>query len=375
MVKSVAPSWLSEKVQSNDILVLDTRDINQYSAGYISGAVHICCTGLNLRRLKKGTVCVESLLLCAEAKSKYDLAKVSERVGVIVIDQSSPSAEQLPADSVAALLLKKLSRECMFVGFLAGGYQAFSRNHPSLCLKAGNAVEYEESALTRRPSSLVLQLSNLKLNVRAVNDEQSSPSDESDQEDRSPTDRDHVPYPILPHLYLGCRKVASSFSNLVECGITRILNCTSSVPNKFEHLDRFTYHQIAVEDSHDVDMIARLPEAFEFIEDARVRGQKVLVHCNAGISRSATVIIAYLMKYYAHTVDTAFEFVKERKSNISPNFSFMGQLVEFECNLRPSPSDSGIGSSGSSPMEGCFLPFSGPPSVPVDFSRPFVLAA
>ena len=375
MVKSVAATWLSEKVQSNDVLVLDTRSIDQYNAGYISGAVHVSCSGVILRRLRKGNVCIESLLQSAEAKSKYDAAKTSERVSVVVIDQSTPTAELLQPDSIAALLLRKITRECMFVGFLSGGYEAFSRSHPNLCLEANSAVSSEQPTLSRRPSSLVLQLTNLQLNVRAQSEEMPSPAEESEQDNQSPTGRDYAPFPILPHLYLGCRKIASSLPNLLECGITRILNCTSSVPNKFEHLDRFAYHQIAVEDSHDVNMIARLPEAFAFIEEARVRGEKVLVHCNAGISRSATVIIGYLMTYYAHTVDTAFEFVKQRKSNISPNFSFMGQLVEYECNLHPSPSDSGISSTGSSPMEGCFPPFSSNHSGPFDFSRQCVPAS
>ena len=372
MVKYVATTWLSEKVQSNDVLVLDTRSIDQYNAGYISGAIHVSCSGVILRRLRKGNVCIESLLQSAEAKSKYDAAKTSERVSVVVIDQSTPTAELLQPDSIAALLLRKIASECMFVGFLSGGYEAFSQSHPNLCLETNSAVSSEEPTLSKRPSSLVLQL-NLQFNVRAQNEEMPSPAEESEQDNQSPTGRDYAPFPILPHLYLGCRKIASSLPNLLECGITRILNCTSSVPNKFEHLDRFSYHQIAVEDSHDVNMIARLPEAFAFIEEARVRGEKVLVHCNAGISRSATVIIGYLMKYYAHTVDTAFEFVKQRKSNISPNFSFMGQLVEYECKLHPSPSDSGISITGSSPMKGCFFAFSRSSSRP--FSRQCVLAA
>ena len=57
---------------------------------------------------------------------------------------------------------------------------------------------------------------------------------------------------------------------------------------------------------------------------------RVLVHCQAGISRSATICLAYLMKRKRLRLDEAFEFVRRRRSIISPNFSFMGQLLQFE---------------------------------------------
>lgn len=107
-----------------------------------------------------------------------------------------------------------------------------------------------------------------------------------------------------------------------------------------------------MEDKLDVDMMQHLSGAFEFIEEAKERGHSVLVHCHAGKSRSVTIILAYLMKYYSHTLESAVEYVERRKSDISPNLSFMGQLLEFEGSLRPSPADSGF---GSSPVEGHYF--------------------
>lgn len=57
---------------------------------------------------------------------------------------------------------------------------------------------------------------------------------------------------------------------------------------------------------------------------------RVLVHCQAGISRSATICLAYLIMKKRVKLEEAFEFVKQRRSIISPNFSFMGQLLQFE---------------------------------------------
>ena len=67
------------------------------------------------------------------------------------------------------------------------------------------------------------------------------------------------------------------------------------------------------------------------VKDCRGR---VLVHCQAGISRSATICLAYLMMKKRVRLEEAFEFVKQRRSIISPNFSFMGQLLDFERTLQ-----------------------------------------
>lgn len=69
------------------------------------------------------------------------------------------------------------------------------------------------------------------------------------------------------------------------------------------------------------------------VEEAQQEGKGVLIHCQAGVSRSATVVIAYLMKHTLMTVGDAYKFVKGKRPIISPNLNFMGQLLEFESDL------------------------------------------
>ena len=67
-----------------------------------------------------------------------------------------------------------------------------------------------------------------------------------------------------------------------------------------------------------------------FSEEGRSKNCGVLVHCLAGISRSVTVTVAYLMYSKSLSLNDAYDFVKTVKPNISPNFNFLGQLQDFE---------------------------------------------
>lgn len=58
------------------------------------------------------------------------------------------------------------------------------------------------------------------------------------------------------------------------------------------------------------------------------------MHCLAGISRSVTITVAYLMYKCSLNLNDAFNLVRERKSNIAPNFHFMEQLYNFEKELK-----------------------------------------
>lgn len=89
-------------------------------------------------------------------------------------------------------------------------------------------------------------------------------------------------------------------------------------------------------------------------EEARSKNSAVLVHCLAGVSRSVTVTLAYLMHTRALNLNDAFTLVRDRKPDVSPNFHFMQQLHSFERQLRLNTNEamdqsgSGGGSSGGS---------------------------
>jgi predicted protein tyrosine phosphatase len=123
---------------------------------------------------------------------------------------------------------------------------------------------------------------------------------------------------------------------LEKLGITHILQ----VFKWSEHPEKFTgyrYLTIAVNDSPDdaEKLASDFETAFEFISQGRrYEKGKVLVHCIAGISRSATVCIAYLMKERGLSLEAARQHVKRRRSCIQPNEGFEEQLRIFEQTLQ-----------------------------------------
>nr|NP_001071938.1 dual specificity phosphatase [Ciona intestinalis]BAE06384.1 dual specificity phosphatase [Ciona intestinalis] len=142
-----------------------------------------------------------------------------------------------------------------------------------------------------------------------------------------------APAEILNGLFLGCAKDASNAAVLAEHNITYILNVTPNLPNVFENDGKYKYKQIPITDHWSQNLSQFFPDAIAFIDEARSKNCGVLVHCLAGISRSVTVTVAYLMQKLRWSLNDAYDFVKQRKNNVSPNFNFMGQLLDFEKTL------------------------------------------
>lgn len=81
-------------------------------------------------------------------------------------------------------------------------------------------------------------------------------------------------------------------------------------------------------------------------DEAKSKGGAVLLHCQSGVSRSATITIAYLMYSRGMAATKAYEFVKKRRVSINPNLSFVRQLQEYDDILR---SEGTIQSASASP--------------------------
>ncbi|KAK7019719.1 Dual specificity protein phosphatase 14 [Halocaridina rubra] len=121
---------------------------------------------------------------------------------------------------------------------------------------------------------------------------------------------------------------------LRELGITCLVNCTVELPTV--PLDGVESVKIDVCDSPNVDLKLHFDSISDKIEDVRLRGGKVLVHCVAGVSRSPALILAYLVKYGNMNLRQAYFYVKNVRSNIRPNVGFFSQLIDYERRVRGS---------------------------------------
>ena len=138
---------------------------------------------------------------------------------------------------------------------------------------------------------------------------------------------------ILNFLYLGDLTDARNESKIRAMGITHIINVTTEIPNFIESLPKINYFNINVNDTPRDNISAKFMESINFIENVRKLNGKVLVHCAMGISRSATIVLAYIMYTQRINLDTAYQLVKSHRHIISPNIGFMGSLLKFSQNL------------------------------------------
>ncbi|KAG7517022.1 dual specificity phosphatase 10-like [Solea senegalensis] len=160
----------------------------------------------------------------------------------------------------------------------------------------------------------------------------SLPASLSDESVMTPDAENAVISPILPFLYLGNERDAQDLDLLLRLNIGYVVNVTTHLP--LYHVNSgLRYKRLPATDNSKQNLRQYFEEVFEFIEEAYQSGQGVLVHCQAGVSRSATVVIAYLMKHTLMTMTDAYKYVRSRRPVVSPNLNFMGQLLEFERDL------------------------------------------
>lgn len=152
-------------------------------------------------------------------------------------------------------------------------------------------------------------------------------------------------------LYLGDAVVAHDLKVAQKKGITHVVNCTNSIQNFFgegtvspgDHFGlgreekeepRHTYYRVPCFDSAGAatEMFKHFRPAAAFIHNALSNNHSVLVHCQMGMSRSPTILMAYLMLYHDMRVEEAYEFITSKRF-VFPNKAFIGQLYRLQAEL------------------------------------------
>ncbi|KRZ15201.1 Dual specificity protein phosphatase [Trichinella zimbabwensis] len=373
--------------------VIDLRHPNDFQRRHIAGSVNLVLPTLLHKRLQRGTVAASSLLMDA----------VHSGDTVVLVDGGD--------SSISSLIYKRLQEENCHVFILQDSVGQFLTEYPEFCVDAsseklasrsesdffncsskvsvcvltemqalrladveaggGDSAEVNRlnSTTTAATTTTATTSSGTrKLNrgpLRAQTISLIMPNSNGNGSDviakLEPSGPDYkvdscslFPVEIIPYLYLGNAANASDISVLQKYNINYVVNVTRNLPNAFESDARFKYLQIPIDDNWSQNLASHFPKAIQFINEARSKKCGVLVHCLAGISRSVTVTVAYLMQTLSLSLDDAYDMVKRHKPNISPNFDFLGQLVEFERRMVESRASKAQSDEDHSQLGGAF---------------------
>ena len=137
---------------------------------------------------------------------------------------------------------------------------------------------------------------------------------------------------VAPGLFIGGKRTSSDLPWLQSHGITLVVNVTDDLPNI--HPEHMSYIRIPLQDLPTASLNTAIADSGVLPSIALTIAAKnaVLVHCRAGSSRSASVILAYLVSQ-GSTLLNAYKMVSEIHP-IKPNGGFAGMLVEYEVQTR-----------------------------------------
>lgn len=131
---------------------------------------------------------------------------------------------------------------------------------------------------------------------------------------------------IYNGIYLG--SIDDAFSkDFMYSRPTAVLNCAKEVP---QSPYATKYLHLPLNDATGEKISPYFEIANKFIDSQLKKGTRVLVHCYAGISRSASIVIGYLINRYGMTFSDAYSYVKDKRSIIDPNIGFVYQLYAYE---------------------------------------------
>ncbi|XP_072980673.1 dual specificity protein phosphatase PHS1-like [Typha angustifolia] len=140
---------------------------------------------------------------------------------------------------------------------------------------------------------------------------------------------------VTGNLFIGGALAARSIYTLQHLSITHILClCSNEIgQSDSQYPDLFHYKNFSISDDDDADISDLFEEASDFIDYVEQSGGKVLVHCFEGKSRSATVVLAYLMLRKGYTLSEAWNMLKKVHRRAQPNDGFAKVLLDLDKRL------------------------------------------
>uniref|UniRef100_M4BV01 Protein-tyrosine-phosphatase n=1 Tax=Hyaloperonospora arabidopsidis (strain Emoy2) TaxID=559515 RepID=M4BV01_HYAAE len=295
--------WLYNQVQaSRGMILIDTRSKAEYERDSIPSALSIppmegCAT---LEDVEKRLLDDQRYLFSSKKRKLRDVVLFGDAVKKIVADDGLDAR-----NGASCSWLRQLEQLIIEDGLVTSvklmydGFLTFKYRYPF----------YTTSALMDEISG---QLTRTKSGTHNLN----------------------YPNEILEgFLFLGNMWHAQSKQVVSHLGITHVVNASLDVGNTFER-DGVKYLNVTIKDRPEADISPYFDAAYRFIESAkRMQHGRVLVHCTQGISRSATLVITYLMRANNWSLVTAVNFAMASRGVVYPNQGFIKSLMLEEFRL------------------------------------------
>ena len=133
---------------------------------------------------------------------------------------------------------------------------------------------------------------------------------------------------VADNIWLGDLPSACDIKRLRdEIGVTHVVTAIIGVDAVYP--DSFEYHLIPVCDWPQEDLLKHLDLATDFMNKSITSGGTVYVHCMAGVSRSATIVAAFLIRFRKMDPNQAIQLLQQRRSVVNPNAGFRAQLIKY----------------------------------------------
>ena len=143
------------------------------------------------------------------------------------------------------------------------------------------------------------------------------------------------PTHVIDNIYIGNSLNASNYYELIDNDITHVINVSEEISNYFP--EEIEYLRIPVSDTNDASLDNYYAKALEFINNIdhfNGKNNNVLIHCFMGSSRSATIVVLYLMKVKNMSFDAAYKYLKRLRPVVHMNVTFAEELQDVEKNMK-----------------------------------------
>ncbi|GAA5894292.1 uncharacterized protein JCM6883_003774 [Sporobolomyces salmoneus] len=132
---------------------------------------------------------------------------------------------------------------------------------------------------------------------------------------------------VIDGLWIGDYQASQDSDLLAQNGIGCIV---SAMRQEYDAPGGVDMHRVAVDDTETTNIVEHFVTTANFIDAALKNGQGVLVHCQAGVSRSTTLVAAYLMTKLGLNVEQAVDKIRTVRPQVEPTQFFLLQLEMFE---------------------------------------------